>query len=819
MKRICLILFAAVLLTACSSALPDKTESPIGIDEAVSIKQAELDASDAPFAVSGIYKGTSFDLNGDGTDDRVFGYAVYSQFEFVVFDGKTADILLDERVMMPLDITKLNTEVYSDNEGSSKIMICGKSGGLSGGLTAETVQVFSGDLSENIEAVYTEDDKFLYSPCCENEEKYSEKRKEMLNGYELCGTIDWDKYADGSISEAENRVNDALEIFGENYSDPLNFRLYLSDLDGDGNKELFIHTESQCGYTEVYDISEKAEKIGSFYGNFSNFPTEYKDKNGRTHFIVRVKSWVSSEDFYAAYCDVTYENGEISVDLPLCGVSKSWYDGGEFNNGWSLYSDCEMNCKGDPESVIITENAEFIGDYPLDEIDINDAENDSDEIKSAVQKLVFRDMDYSGYPAEYRAKWTIAESDAEQCKWNDESVNAFLGMLDDTPERYYNFADIDGDGLDEMLMADNYLWAVKPLSDTAFDKKLVSIDTLGGYASVAYGRPSVDAELYASDDYRAWYTPDLDIYSAGGRSYISGVHISAAAPYHIGWISEVKFDSQSSEYYLEPLYTWGYIADTALSFDGHIDSEHSADAAAFFADADIISGKKAGTDTSEIVHELARIYTDSIMEKLADSSAEDGFAPIASGTDTSVGTQGLNSVLYLADTESDGVPELFAGVSGTVGAGKYDFYSQDGTLFGTIICRAGLDCGKAVDGAVYIDSGRNSYPGWTKLTAGCPSIHITDFTDFDGADNDVDIVMPDGTEKTLAGLTFDEVKALYPEYLGVDHDMLADPSAGAEYNCLEGTLAVPDPDNYTEEDIYSCIEKLLNEYDEKFGID
>ena len=174
--------FFSAFLTACGAALPDKSDSTTDIDKTVSMKQAELNASDAPFNVSGIYKGTSFDFNGDGTDDQVFGYALYSQFEFVIFDGKTADILLDERVMMPLDIPKINTEVYSDNEGSSKIMICGKSGGSSGGQTAEIVQVFSDDLSEIIEAVYTEDDEFLYSPSCKDEEEYYGKRTEMLNG-------------------------------------------------------------------------------------------------------------------------------------------------------------------------------------------------------------------------------------------------------------------------------------------------------------------------------------------------------------------------------------------------------------------------------------------------------------------------------------------------------------------------------------------------------------------------------------------------------------------------------------------------------------
>ena len=594
--------YTAEDIYSCLAPLVERYEA---LENAVRGKMSELNRSDAPFEVSGIYEGTSFDFNGDGIDDRVFGFALYSQFEFVIFDGKTADILLDERVMEDICSSELAAEVYSDSLGNFRFKVSEKSAKTADSEITETIQIFPDADPMILEAVYDkETGEFIHAYDKYTLDEYNEKQAELLEGYELYRSIDWQKCAD-----------------------------------------IISGTES-C------------------------------------------------------------------------------------------------------------------------------------------------------------------------CKWSDKAVSTFLGTLDDAPECYYNFADIDNDGLDEMLMADNYLWAVKPLSDTEFDKKLVSVDPLGGYASVAYGRPSADADIYKSDDYSSWYTPNLDIYIKDGRFYISGVHISAAAPYHIGWISEVKFDNEKSAYYLEPLYTWGYTADTALSFDGHIDSEHSADAEKFFADAVIVSGK----NYSKVIHDLARIYTDKIMEKLADGSAEDGFAPIASGTDTSVGTQALNSVLYLADTEFDGVPELFAGVSGTVGAGKYDFYSQDGTLFGTIICRAGLDCGKAVDGAVYIDSGRNSYPGWTKLTAGCPSIHITDFTDFDGADNDVDIAMSDGTEKTLTGLTFDDVKALYPEYLGVDYDVLAEPPAGAEYNCLEGTLAVPDPDNYTEEDIYSCIEKLLNEYDKKFGI-
>ena len=397
--------YTAEDIYSCLAPLLERYEA---LENAVRGKMSELNSSDAPFEVSGIYEGTSFDFNGDGIDDRVFGFALYSQFEFVIFDGKTADILLDERVMEDIYSSELAAEVYSDNSGNFRFKISEKTAKTADSEITETIQIFPDADPMVLEAVYDkETGEFIHAYDKYTLDEYTKKQAELLEGYELYRSIDWQKCAD-IISGTEN-----------------------------------------C------------------------------------------------------------------------------------------------------------------------------------------------------------------------CKWSDKAVSAFLGTLDDASERYYNFADIDNDGLDEMLMADNYLWAVKPLSDTEFDKKLVSIDPLGGYASVAYGRPSADADIYKSDDYSSWYTPNLDIYIKDGRFYISGVHISAAAPYHIGWISEVKFDNEKSAYYLEPLYTWGYTADTALSFDGHIDSEHSADAEKFFADAVSVSGK----NYSKVIHDLARTYTDKIMEKLAEPPA------------------------------------------------------------------------------------------------------------------------------------------------------------------------------------------------------
>lgn len=211
---------------------------------------------------------------------------------------------------------------------------------------------------------------------------------------------------------------------------------------------------------------------------------------------------------------------------------------------------------------------------------------------------------------------------------------------------------------------------------------------------------------------------------------------------------------------------------------------------------------------SQSVRELSKIYAASIMDKLAaDSEDKYGFTPMNMEDDMS-----LNSVLCLIDIDFDGLPELFAGRVGTIGEGSFEVFKPDGSSIGTVTCASGLGYGVQADGYIYVFSGRNPYPGWVKLVSGFPSIHIMGFADLEGSGNDVQIL--DGSsEKILEGLTFEEYKALYPEYLGVDYDALTEHNETSDYIFAEGYLRVPDPENYTEEDIYNCLAELLSEYE------
>lgn len=219
---------------------------------------------------------------------------------------------------------------------------------------------------------------------------------------------------------------------------------------------------------------------------------------------------------------------------------------------------------------------------------------------------------------------------------------------------------------------------------------------------------------------------------------------------------------------------------------------------------------------SEIVLEIstdmdktAHIYTKSLMKKLENDK---DFGAVGKEPDDIIGMRGFNSVLYLIDIDFDGTPELFAGRVGTIGWGLYEVFKEDGSSMGNVYCSSMPESGVKANGYIYVFSGRNPYPGWVKLVSGFPSIHIMGFADFEGSGNDVQIL--DGSsEKILEGLTFEEYKALYPEYLGVDYDVLTEHNETSDYIFAEGYLRVPDPENYTEEDIYNCLAELLSEYE------
>lgn len=209
------------------------------------------------------------------------------------------------------------------------------------------------------------------------------------------------------------------------------------------------------------------------------------------------------------------------------------------------------------------------------------------------------------------------------------------------------------------------------------------------------------------------------------------------------------------------------------------------------------------------IQELAHIYTVSILEKLEHSKGKFDFMPVSMNSDNMIE---LQSILILLDIDFDGIPELFAGCSSTIGAATYEVFKSDGSSMGEAFCCSGLDMRVNINGVIYVFSGRNPYPGWVKLVDGLPSIYLTDFINKDGK-NDVDLTTAEGEKKILNDLSLDEVKEVYTEYLGVDYDELYNQNYSDDIK-IDGYLRVPDPENYTEEDIYNCLVKLLAQYEE-----
>lgn len=68
--------------------------------------------------------------------------------------------------------------------------------------------------------------------------------------------------------------------------------------------------------------------------------------------------------------------------------------------------------------------------------------------------------EYVGEISEDDGRSRLIPIDHDPDEWTKENIGTFLGTLDDIPERYYNFADIDSDGSEAMhrsLTADHQL--------------------------------------------------------------------------------------------------------------------------------------------------------------------------------------------------------------------------------------------------------------------------------------------------------------------------------------------------------------------------
>ncbi|MBQ8826443.1 MAG: hypothetical protein IJ007_05070 [Oscillospiraceae bacterium] len=219
---------------------------------------------------------------------------------------------------------------------------------------------------------------------------------------------------------------------------------------------------------------------------------------------------------------------------------------------------------------------------------------------------------------------------------------------------------------------------------------------------------------------------------------------------------------------------------------------------------DIVSEMRDITSYKEIFTEL--VYAE--LENNRTAQEDVHFKPV--GLENISVIDAMESDMFLLDANSDGAPELFTGTHGTAGTGCYTVYSADEGIYGNSCFTWLIDEFRIVDGEMYAPSGNNWYWGWTKLCKGLSSVHVQLVYPDAGA-YDVDIRLSDGTEKKLTSVPEAEINELFQEYLGISAKELENSSSESP-SYVRACLSVPDPENYTKEDIYNCIAELLAEY-------
>lgn len=155
-----------------------------------------LNKKNNPFIVNGVYFSSEFDYNNDNIYDYTLVYALYSQFQFVVFDGEKGNILFEELIMMDFIPSETVCKIYSDENGNYAERFTTKiKKTVSSGIT-ETVQIIANSESHIFEAVYdNETGEFVH--CYEKYnslEEYSASQDECLKEYTLIGNINLNEY-------------------------------------------------------------------------------------------------------------------------------------------------------------------------------------------------------------------------------------------------------------------------------------------------------------------------------------------------------------------------------------------------------------------------------------------------------------------------------------------------------------------------------------------------------------------------------------------------------------------------------------------------
>lgn len=121
------------------------------------------------------------------------------------------------------------------------------------------------------------------------------------------------------------------------------------------------------------------------------------------------------------------------------------------------------------------------------------------------------------------------------------------------------------------------------------------------------------------------------------------------------------------------------------------------------------------------------------------------------------------------------------------------------------------------DNVMYAPSNTNWRTGWLKFCEGLPNVCINYV--YDDADSEVKIENAEmeinGEKQVLDNPTLEEAENAFSKFLCTDYSKLASISEEEEppFVFARGYLRVPDPENYSEEDIYNCLVELLSEYE------
>lgn len=220
MKKTSLISIAlsALMLTSCTAGNTESTggnsvaESTVtansedffesNIKSAIEKKKTELDLSDAPFGVTNIYSGTMFDYNGDGYKDYITAYGLYAQFELVIIDSQSADILFEERIMMNVS-GSTNTEIYLNGNSEYAFKISERIAKPIASDIVETIQIITASEECVLEAVYDlETEDFIHAYNEYTQDEYIHKQQDLLNGYEHFADIEWTEILSETTAES-----------------------------------------------------------------------------------------------------------------------------------------------------------------------------------------------------------------------------------------------------------------------------------------------------------------------------------------------------------------------------------------------------------------------------------------------------------------------------------------------------------------------------------------------------------------------------------------------------------------------------------------